>query len=135
MKFKFFAERENAFESFKKGMIDLFPIYTARIWVNETKGDDFLKNRIVKQKIYNYNPIGFQGFAMNMRRPPFDDIRVRKAMAFLLDRRKMNSALMYGQYFLHKSYFEDLYTKQNPCSNQLAEMDKEKARNLLGQAG
>jgi len=135
MKFKFFAERENAFEAFKKGMIDLFPIYTARIWVNETKGDDFLKNRITKQKIYNHHPIGFQGFAMNMRKPPFDDIRVRKAMALLLDRRKMNAALMYGQYFLHKSYFEDLYTKEHPCPNRLVEMDKEKARNLLRQAG
>ena len=135
MKFKFFAERENAFEAFKKGMIDLFPIYTARIWVNETKGDDFLKNRITKQKIYNHHPIGFQGFAMNMRKPPFDDIRVRKAMALLLDRRKMNAALMYGQYFLHKSYFEDLYTKEHQCPNRLVEMDKEKARDLLGQAG
>ena len=133
--FKFFAERENAFEAFKKGMIDLFPIYTARIWINETKGEDFANNRIIKQKIYNYHPIGFQGFAMNMRKPPFDDVRVRKAMAFLLDRRKMNSALMYSQYFLHRSYFEDLYTKENPCPNMLVPFDKEKAGNLLRQAG
>ncbi|MBW2664050.1 MAG: ABC transporter substrate-binding protein [Deltaproteobacteria bacterium] len=133
--FKFFAERENAFEAFKKGMIDLFPIYTARIWINETKGEDFANNRIIKQKIYNYHPVGFQGFAMNMRKPPFDDVRVRKAMAFLLDRRKMNSALMYSQYFLHRSYFEDLYTKENPCPNMLVPFDKEKAGNLLRQAG
>ena len=135
IKFKFFAERENAFEAFKKGMIDLFPIYTSRIWVNETEGEKFFKNHIVKQKIYNHNPIGFQGFAMNMRRSPFDDIKVREAMALLLDRRKMNSVLMYNQYFLHRSYFEDLYIGKNPCPNPLVEMDKEKARNLLGQAG
>jgi len=135
LKFKFFAERENAFEAFKKGMIDLFPIYTARLWVNETKGNSFLKNHIIKQKIYNYHPVGFQGFAMNMRKPPFEDIRVRKAMAFILDRKKMNATLMYGQYFLHRSYFEDLYTKQNPCPNQIIEMNKEKARHLLRQAG
>jgi len=133
--FKFFAERENAFEAFKKGMIDLFPIYTARIWTNETKGEDFSANRIIKQKIYNYHPVGFQGFAMNMRKPPFDDVKVRKAMAFLLDRRKMNSALMYSQYFLHGSYFEDLYTKENPCPNTIVPFDKEKASNLLRQAG
>ena len=135
MKFKFFAERENAFESFKKGEIDLFPIYTSRIWVHETQGEKFLKNWIVKQKIYNHAPIGFQGFAMNMRRPPFDDIRTRKAMALLLDRRKMNSALMYDQYFLHRSYFEDLYSAQNPCQNPEIELDKHKARELLNAAG
>ena len=64
MKYRFFAERENAFEAFKKGLIDLYPIYTARLWMHETKGEKFAKNWIVKQKIYNHNPIGFQGFAV-----------------------------------------------------------------------
>ncbi len=135
MKFKFFAERENAFEAFKKGEIDLFPIYTSRIWVHETQGEKFLKNWIIKQKIYNHATIGFQGFAMNMSRPPFDDVRARKAMALLLDRRKMNSTLMYDQYFLHRSYFEDLYSAQHPCQNPEIELDKQKARELLEAAG
>ena len=135
LKFRFYAERENAFEAFKKGQFDLYPVYTSRLWVNETKGDKFTNGWIVKQKIYNQNPIGFQGFAMNMRKPPFDDIRVRMAMAHLLDRPKMNSTLMYGQYFLHRSYFEDLYDKDHPCPNRLIEFDKTKARDLLKQAG
>ena len=135
MKFRFYAERENAFEAFKKGQFDLFPIYTSRIWVNETKGEKFSKDWIVKQKIYNQNPVGFQGFAMNMRKPPFDDIRVRIAMAHLLDRHKMNSTLMYSQYFLHRSYFEDLYDKAHPCPNPLIEFDKQQARRLLKEAG
>ncbi len=135
IKFKFFAERENAFEAFKKGNIDIFPVYTSRIWINETGGEKFLKNWIAKQKIFNHKPVGFQGFAMNLRRPPFDDINVRKAMALLLDRDKMNSALMYNQYFLHKSYFEDLYSEKTPCPNPLVKMDKEKARELLNKAG
>lgn len=135
MNFRFFAERGNAFEAFKKGSIDLFPVYTARRWINETKGEKFLKNWILKQKIYNHNPIGFQGFAMNMRKPPFDDIKVRQAMALLLDRRKMNKTLMYGQYFLHRSFFEDLYSHDNPCPNKLVEMDKTGARKFLKEAG
>ena len=133
--YKFFAERTNAFEAFKKGIIDLFPVYTSRIWINETSGDVFLKNQIIKQKIHNHKPVGFQGFAMNMRNPPFDDILVRKAMACLLDRNKMNQALMYNQYFLHRSYFEDLYSDDNPCPNPLVDLDKKKARTLLIQAG
>ena len=133
--FKFFEERENAFEAFKKGLIDMYPVYTARLWVNETKGEKFEKNWIIKQKIYNYEPASFQGFAMNMRRPPFDDIRVRKAMAYLLDREKMNRTLMYNQYTMHCSYFEDLYSKDNPCKNPVFDFDKEKARALLKEAG
>ncbi|MBU1172535.1 MAG: extracellular solute-binding protein [Proteobacteria bacterium] len=135
LKFRFYADRINAFEAFKKGLIDLFPVYTSRIWVNETSGDLFNSNRIVKQKVINYQPVGFQGFAMNTRNFPFDDIRVRKAMACLLDRQKMNHTLMYDQYFLHRSYYEDLYTKKNPCPNPLQELDKKKARQLLTEAG
>ncbi len=135
VKYKFFAERSNGFEAFKKGQIDMFAVYTAQRWVEETTGEKFDKHWIVKQKIYNYNPIGFQGFAMNMRREPFKDARVRKAMAHLVNRRKMNRTMMYNQYFLHKSYFEDLYDEQHPCPNQLVEFDPGKARQLLAEAG
>ena len=135
IKFRFYAERENAFEAFKKGQLDLFPVYTARLWVNQTRGDRFSKNWIVKQKVFNHKPIGFQGFAMNMRRPPFDDLRVRHAMALLVDRRRMNRLLMYNQYFLHRSYYEDLYDKEHPCPNPIIEFDKGAARKLLADAG
>ena len=135
LKFRFYADQTNAFEAFKKGQIDLYPVYTSRIWVNETGGNLFASNRIVKQKIVNAQPIGFQGFAMNMRTFPFNDVKVRKAMALLLDRQKMNHTIMYDQYFLHRSYYEDLYSKENPCPNPLIELDKKKARTLLKEAG
>jgi len=130
--YKFFGEQTNAFEAFKKGAIDLFPVYMSRIWMDETGGDVFSKNHIIKQKVHNQKPVGFQGFAMNMRKPPFDDVKTRKAMAFLLDRKKMNQTLMYNQYFLHRS---DLYSPASPCPNSLIEMDKKQARDLLRQAG
>lgn len=135
IRYKFFAERENAFEAFKKGEIDVYPVYTANLWVNKTSGEKFDRNWIAKQRIYNYNPIGFQGFAMNMRRFPFDDICVRQALAHTLDREKMNRTLMYDQYFLHRSFYEDLYSKTNPCPNEPMPFSKEKARRLLADAG
>ena len=135
LKFMFFEERENAYEAFKKGLIDLFPVYTSRIWVNETTGEKFDNNWIVRQKIYNHHPVGFQGFAMNMRKPPFNDLRVRKAMALLLNRELMNQTLMYGQYFLQRSFFEDLYGKAHPCPNPLVPFDPQAAGRLLAEAG
>lgn len=135
IKFRFFEEQENAFEAFKKGEIDLFAVYMARLWVNETTGEKFNRHWIVKQKVFNQNPVGFQGFAMNSRRPPFNDLRVRKALCHLLNRERMNATLMYNQYFLHRSYFEDLYDALHPCPNPLMAFDKEKARTLLADAG
>ena len=135
LRYKFFAEPENAYEAFRKGEIDLFAVYSARIWVNETAGDRFDHNWIVKQKVTNHKPIGFQGFALNMRRPPLDDVRVRKALCHLLNRERLNATIMYNQYFLHRSYFEDLYDQATPCPNELIAFDKERARHLLADAG
>ncbi len=131
----FYEERENAFEAFKKGSFDLYPVYTARMWVKETTGESFDRNWIVKQRVHNSHPLGFQGFAMNMRRFPFNDVRVRKAMALLLDRPKMNATLMYNQYFLQNSYFQDLYPSPSACPNPQTPFDKAAARKLLAEAG
>ena len=133
--FRYYVDNENAFEAFKKGQVDTYAIYTARIWANETIGDKFDKNWIVKRRVRNHNPIGFQGFAMNMRRPPFDDLRVRKAVAHLVDRETMNRTMMFNAYFLHRSYFEDLYDTAHPCTNEFFRFDVAQAKTLLREAG
>lgn len=133
--FRYYSDNENAFEAFKKGLVDVFAIYSARIWANETIGEKFDKNWIVKRCVRNANPIGFQGFAMNMRRPPFDDLRVRKAIAHLVDRETMNRTMMFNAYFLHRSYFEDLYDSKHPCTNMLYTFDLRRAKDLLKEAG
>lgn len=133
--FRFFEDRNNAFEAFKKGEIDIFPVYTAHVWANQTGGERYDKNWIVKQEIENKKPVGFQGIALNQRRPPLDDPRVRRALAHLYHREKMNETLMFNAYFLHRSYYEDLYGAAHPCANELIPFDKDKARALLAEAG
>jgi microcin C transport system substrate-binding protein len=135
LRFRFYEERDNAFEAFKKGEIDLFPVYTAHVWANQTHGERFDRNWIVRQEVANQKPIGFQGIALNLRRPPLDDSRVRRALAHLYHREKMNETLMFSAYFLHRSYFEDLYDAAHPCENERIAFDKEKARALLAEAG
>ncbi len=135
LSYRFFAERENAFEAFQQGSIDIYPVHTARLWVSETRGERYLNNWIVKQTVRNHQPVGFQGFAMNLRRPPFDDVRVRQALAHLLNRERMNRTLMHNQYFLHRSYYEDLYDLETPCENPFFDYNPAKARQLLAEAG
>ena len=133
--YRFFAEQDNAFEAFLAGEVDVFPVYRAAIWTGKTTGVKFDSNWIVKRQIRNHHPIGFQGFAMNLRRKPFNDIRVRKALALLLDRKRMNETLMANQYFLHRSYYEGLYDLSNVCSNVTFDFNPDEARRLLDEAG
>lgn len=132
---RFFADMMNAYEAFKLGKIDVYAVYSARVMAMETRGPKYSSNHIRKRRITNRCPVGFQGFAMNLRRPPFDDLRVRQAMACLVDRRTMNKTLMYNEYFLHRSYCESLYDADHPCQNRLWEYDPAEAARLLDEAG
>lgn len=132
---RYYIDNENAFEAFKKRAIDVYPVYTARIMVRETNGEKFAKNWILKRWVTNHEPVGFQGFAMNMRRFPFDDLKVRQAMSYLIDREQMNRTMMYNAYKLLNSYFMDLYDEANPCPNEMYAYNFEKAAALLKEAG
>lgn len=136
IRYIFYEDQNNAFDAFMKGEIDVMQVYTARFWDKlEVRNERVRMNWIVKQSIRNKAPIGFQGFAMNMRRVPFDDLRVRQAMAHLIDRPMLNSTMMFNQYFMHKSFMEDLYDSKHPCKNPYYEFDVAKACALLDAAG
>ncbi len=135
IEFRFYPERDMEYDAFLKREIDFFPVYSSHRWVKQSQGDAFDKNWIVKQAVYNKEPISFQGFAINMRKEPYNDLRVRRALAHLLDRRRMNETLMYNAYFLLRSYYTDLYDAEHPNPNELFEFDKDKARSLLTEAG
>lgn len=135
IRIRFFMDQNNAFEAFKKGDVDVYAVYSARVWHTESVGERFEKNWVVKQVVRNHRPIGFQGLAFNMRRKPYDDIRVRKALAMLFDRRRMVRSLMYNAYFMQRSYFEDIYDEDNPCGTTLIEFNPAKAYGLLLEAG
>ncbi len=135
IRIRFFMDQNNAYEAFKKGEVDTFAVYSARVWNTESVGERFEKNWIVKQNVHNHEPVGWQGLAMNMRRKPYDDVRVRKAIAMLFDRRRMVRTLMYNAYFMLRSYCTDLYNEDLPCTNPLFEFNPEEAVRLLQEAG
>lgn len=132
---RYYVDNENAFAALKKRRIDVYPVYTARIMAMETVGEKFEKNWVLKRRVNNHEPVGYQGFAMNMRRWPFDDLRVRRAMAKLIDREMMNRTMMFNEYFLQRSFFQDLYDSEHACPNEFIGYDFEGAKQLLEEAG
>ena len=132
---RYFADDMNAYEAFKLGKLDVYAVYSARIMSTETRGPKYDSNKIRVRRVKNHAPCGFQGFAMNLRRPPFNDLKTRQAMALLVDRPTMNRTLMYNEYFLHRSYCESLYDSEHPCKNKFWEYDPKAAAKLLDEAG
>lgn len=133
--FKSMEDRVKALETLKRGDFDVYPVYTARIWAQQTDFPQTQKNWVVRQNVYNQEPKAFQGFAINLRRPIFQDARVRQALAHLLNRELMNEKLMFNEYFLLNSYYPDLYPENRNPDAPFLNFDPEKARALLREAG
>jgi microcin C transport system substrate-binding protein len=135
IRYKFSEDQVKALEALKKGDYDLYPIYTAAIWAKQTDFEAVQKGWVARTRIFNRKPIGFQGMAFNLRQPRFQDLRVRRALALLLDRATLNSQLMFSQYFLLNSYYPDLYPGNvNPAVPQMG-YAPDAARKLLSEAG
>lgn len=135
IRYRFMEDRDKALETFKGGLFDAYPIYTAKIWALQTDFDKIDKNYIVKKEIRNQEPRGFQGFAINLRKTKFQDLKVRQALSLLLNRKVMNEKLMYNQYILLNSYFPDLYQGYVNPNRPVTEYDPQKAAELLKEAG
>ncbi len=135
IKYRFMEDQIKTLEAFKKGDIDAYPVYTAAIWATKTDLPQVKKGWIIKERIFNKEPIGFQGFAINMRRPIFQDLRVREALSLLINRPLMNEKLMYNEYFLLNSYYPDLFSNNLNPDFPLRPYDPKKARELLTASG
>lgn len=135
LEYKAMADRNKALEALKKGDFDNYAIYTARIWAEQTDFPQVKKNWVIKQAVYNQEPVAFQGFALNMRRPLFQDLKVRQALSYLMNRELMNQKLMFNMYFLLNSYYPDLYPDHKNPDATFYNFDPEKARALLKEAG
>jgi microcin C transport system substrate-binding protein len=121
------------FELLKKGDLDVFPVGRARQWVEEFNFDNVQRGLIQKRKIFNDSPQGFTGFALNTRTAPFDDLRVRKAFALLLNRKELIAKIMYNEYQPLNSYYAGA-TYENP-NNPKNEYNPQQALKLLADAG
>ncbi|HBF39679.1 MAG TPA: ABC transporter substrate-binding protein [Firmicutes bacterium] len=133
IKYKVIRDDNVAFEAFKRGDFDIFDSIDGKRWATEANSEHFQKNWIVKQKIHNYAPYGFFGLAINMRKPMFQDLRVRQALAYLLDRKTIIAKLEYNEYKPLTSYWPYLYGNQ--AANFPMNYDPVKAKQLLKEAG
>ena len=135
IRYRFMNDQTKALEAFKKQDFNVYAIYTSSIWMKQTDFDAVQKGWAVKQRVFNKEPMGFQGMAINLRKPEYQDVRIRKALSMLLNREQMNEKYMFGQYFLLNSYYPDLWpNNRNPNAVQYG-YNPDEARALFAEAG
>ena len=105
IKFVYYQSDEIAFEGFKSGQYRFRPENKASNWATGYNFPAVKAGMINKETISSENPVPMQGLVMNMRRPIFQDIRVRQALSKAYDFEWMNKTLFHGQYERLQSFF------------------------------
>jgi len=103
--YKLYSDDAVRLEAFKAGEFDALVEYRAKIWAKGYVGSKFDNGTLLKKAFLNHNGAGMQGFAMNLRRPIFKDVRVRQALGYALDFEWLNRQIFYDQYSRINSYF------------------------------
>jgi microcin C transport system substrate-binding protein len=103
--YKLYSDDAVRLEAFKAGEFDALVEYRAKNWAKSYVGPRFNDGTLEKKAFLNHNGAGMQGFAMNVRRPIFQDPRVRQALGYALDFEWLNRQLFFDQYSRINSYF------------------------------
>ena len=103
--YKLYSDDAVSLEAFKAGEFDALVEYRAKNWAKSYVGPRFNDGTLLKKAFLNHNGAGMQGFAMNLRRPLFQDPRVRQALGYALDFEWLNRQLFFDQYSRINSYF------------------------------
>ena len=83
--YRYYQDEAVATEAFKAGEYDLIHVYGASIWNRQHKGPKWADGRIAKQAFPIGTGQGLQSYTLNLRRPLFQDIRVREALGLSYD--------------------------------------------------
>ncbi|MBL8324714.1 MAG: ABC transporter substrate-binding protein [Rubrivivax sp.] len=102
--YRMYADDAVAREGFKAGEFDLMKEYRSRAFVRQHAGVKWDDGRIVKAILPTRYGQYLQSYQLNLRRPVFQDIRVREALVHTYDFETLNKTRMFKR---HSSMFSN----------------------------
>jgi microcin C transport system substrate-binding protein len=126
IRYDYYRDSTVALEAFKAGTVDFRQENNSKLWATAYDVPQVKSGQIVLLTVPHEIPTGMQGFAMNLRRPIFQDPKVRQALAYAFDFEWSNKNLFYGQYTRTNSYFSnsELASRGLPEGEELAILEK-----------
>ena len=122
IRYDYYRDTSVAVEAFKAGAFDMRYENEAKKWATAYDSLPAVRRGHMIKKIFTHHmPSGMQGFVFNIRRPIFQDRRVREALGLAFDFGWSNRALFYGLYRRTQSYFDnsDLASTGLPDKDEL----------------
>lgn len=107
IQYDYYRDNTVALEALKAGQFDYWLETSAKNWATAYNVPAVHSGALIKEEIANHNPAGMQGFVFNIRRPLFQDRRVREALGLLFDFEWTNRQLFNGAYTRTHSYFDN----------------------------
>jgi microcin C transport system substrate-binding protein len=112
--YTYFRDRVPAFEAFKTGQLDYWYENSAKFWATAYDFDAVTRGLVKRHKVATKSVSEMQTFAFNVRRPQFQDPRVRRAFSLAFDFEWANKNLFYDQYQRLESFFDNSELKAPP---------------------
>ena len=115
---EYFRDANSLFEAFAAGLLDFREETSPVRWVSAYDFPAMRDHRDMRAALPIGGPKGMEGFVFNLRRPLFDDARVREALGLMFDFEWINAHLFSNLYTRTKSFFDesDLSSSGRPAS-------------------
>ena len=125
LRYDYYRDVTVALEAFKAGSYDLRVENVAKQWATGYDFPALAKGLVKKETFSNQMPSGMQGFVYNLRRPLFQNPKVREALAYAFDFEWSNRNLFHDQYKRTRSYFDnsELAARGLPSPEELAVLE------------
>ena len=125
LRFDYYRDDTVALEALKAGEYDVRLENSSKDWATAYDVPPVRDGVLKKQEFKNDRTAPMQAYAFNLRRPLFQDRRVRQALGYAFDFEWSNRTLFYGQYTRTRSYFDnsELAARDLPQGQELAVLE------------
>jgi microcin C transport system substrate-binding protein len=121
IRYDYYRDNDVLFEAFKGGEADIRRENSGRNWMTKYDFPAVKDGRVRREELPDERPQPMQGFVFNLRRPMFQDRRVRDAIALMYDFEWQNKNLSYGFFTRTRSFFgnSEMEAKGLPSPEEL----------------
>lgn len=137
IEFRYFRDAFAQLQALQNDTIDLLDEPSPERWQRSFRGPSFESGRLIKSTLDHSNAHGLRGLFFNLRRPEFQDRRVREAIRLLFNFETINQQFFFGQLEPTVSFFTNTpFANSRLTSPQLDHRSrKQRALAQLAQAG